>query len=498
MPSSIGFRRGWSTLPESIATQRKREGKLIRLPVRPSGGRKRHELEFLPAALEIIETPASAVGRIMMGVIVVLVSVVIGWACVGQIDIVATANGRIIPSGQVKVIQPLEIGVVKSLRVVDGDHVAAGDVLIEIDPTTDAADRDRIARDLMQAELDIGRLHAALALDPETFVPSPTADPALADAEHRQLVAQLTQHKAKIGGLDQQIAAKAAERDQAKAIIAKLDDSIPLLQAKADIYDKLRENQLTSQITRLDAERQLTDARHDRLVTAHQVEGAQAQIAGLIQQRSEADAEFRRQTLDALGKATQYAAGQRQELIKATQRTGLQELRAPVTGTIEQLSVHTIGGVVQPAQTLMVVVPDDSKLEVEAMLPNRDAGFVHAGEAAELKVEAFTYTRYGLLHGTVRSVSRDALRKEQDAPSPDHNPSSAKSPPADGKGSGSTDSAYVARISLTETSVETEQGPLELEPGMTVTAEIKTGQRRVISYVLSPLMRYRHEALRER
>jgi membrane fusion protein, hemolysin D len=485
-------------LPESIATQHKREGKLIRLPVRRSGRRKRHELEFLPAALEIIETPASAVGRIMMGVIVVLVSVVIGWACVGQIDIVATANGRIIPSGQVKVIQPLEIGVVKSLRVVDGDHVAAGDVLIEIDPTTDAADRDRIARDLMQAELDIARLQAALALDPETFVPQPTVDPALADAERRQLVAQLAQHKAKIEGLDQQIAAKAAERDQAKAVIAKLDDSIPLLQAKADIYDKLRENQLTSQITRLDAERQLTDARHDRLVTAHQVEGAQAQIAGLIQQRSEADAEFRRQTLDALGKATQYAAEQRQELIKAAQRTGLQELRAPVAGTVEQLSVHTIGGVVQPAQTLMVIVPDDSKLEVEAMLPNRDAGFVHAGEAAELKVEAFTYTRYGLLHGTVRSVSRDALRKEQDAPGPDRDRSSAKSPSTDGKGSDSADSAYVARISLAETWVETEQGPLALEPGMTVMAEIKTGQRRVISYVLSPFMRYRHEALRER
>ncbi len=179
----------------------------------------------------------------------------------------------------------------------------------------------------------------------------------------------------------------------------------------------------------------------------------QAQIASLIQQRNEADAEFRRQTLDALGKATQYAVEQRQELIKAAQRSGLQELRAPVAGTVEQLSVHTIGGVVQPAQTLMVVVPDDSKLEVEAMLPNRDAGFVHAGEAAELKVEAFTYTRYGLLHGLVRSVSRDALRKEQDVPSPDRAPSSEKSPTADGKGSGSADSAYVARISLAETTV---------------------------------------------
>ena len=460
--------------------------------------RSRHELEFLPAAIEITETPTSTAGRIMMGMIVVLVAVAIIWAWFGELDIVATANGRVIPSGQIKLIQPLEIGVVKEIMVADGDHVRAGDVLIKLDPTTDAADRDRIERDLMQARLDIARLRAALAFDAEAFVAPPDADPALADAERRELIAQLAQHKARIDGLDQQIAAKAAERDEAKARIAKLDDTVPLLQAKVDIYDKLRENQLTSQITRLDAERQLSEAKHDRIVTAHQVEAAQAQIAALTQQRNEADAEARRKYLDELGKATQYAAEQQQELIKAAQRTGLQELRAPVAGTVEQLSVHTIGGVVQPAQPLMVVVPDDSKLEVEAMLPNRDAGFVHAGEVAELKVEAFTYTRYGLLHGVVRTVSRDALRKEQDAPSSDRDPSSEKSGAANGKGSGSADSAYVARISLAETSVETEQGPLALEPGMTVTAEIKTGQRSIVSYVLSPFMRYRHEALRER
>jgi hemolysin D len=474
------------------------EHKLVPRVRRSVQRRTRHELEFLPAAIEITETPTSTAGRIMMGAIVALVAVAIVWACLGELDIVATANGRIIPSGQIKVIQPLEIGVVKEIMVADGDHVSAGDILIKLDPTTDAADRDRIERDLMQARLDIARLRAVLAFDAEAFVAPSDANPALADAERRELLAQLAQHKAKVDGLDQQIGAKAAERDEAKAKIAKLDDTIPLLQAKADIYDKLRENQLTSQITRLDAERQLSEAKHDRIVTAHQVEGAQAQIAALTQQRNEADAEFRRQTLDALGKATQYAAEQQQELIKAAQRTGLQELRAPVAGTVEQLSVHTIGGVVQPAQTLMVIVPDDSKLEVEAMLPNRDAGFVHAGEAAELKVEAFTYTRYGLLHGVVHSVSRDALRKEQDVPSPDRGPSSEKSHAANGKGSDLADSAYVARISLAETSVETEQGPLALEPGMTVTAEIKTGQRSVISYVLSPFMRFRHEALRER
>lgn len=477
--------------------ERNGDRKLIPFPRNVAARRMRHELEFLPAALEIIETPTSAAGRIMMGVIIAIVAVAIGWAYIGQLDIVATANGRIIPSGQVKLIQPLEIGVVKSISVADGAHVAAGDALIEIDPTTDVADRDRIARDLMQAELDITRLHAVLALNSEAFVPPPGANPALADAERRQLSAQLAQYKAKIDGLDQEITAKVAERDQAKASIAKLDDSMPLLQAKADIYDKLRENQLTSQITRLDSERQLSEAKHDRLVTAHQVEGAQAHIASLIEQRSEADAEFRRQALDALSKATQYAAEQRQDLIKAAKRTGRQLLRAPVAGTVEQLSVHTIGGVVKPAQSLMVIVPDDSKLEVEAMLPNRDAGFVHAGQPAELKVEAFTYTRYGLLHGQVRRVSRDALRKEQDAPNPDQEQSLTKSLGTD-KGTSSADAAYTARISLAETSVETEEGPMALESGMTVTAEIKTGRRRLISYLLSPFMRYRHEALRER
>jgi hemolysin D len=235
------------------------------------------------------------------------------------------------------------------------------------------------------------------------------------------------------------------------------------------------------------------------VATAHQVEGAEAQIAALTQQRAEADADFSRQALDDLRKANLYVAEQRQELIKATQRTGLQVLRAPVAGTVEQLSIHTIGGVVQPAQNLMVVVPDQSKLELEAMLPNRDAGFVHAGQPAELKVEAFSYTRYGLLHGQVRTVSRDALRNEGDAPNPDRD-DQARAKPSSRREQNPTSGnpAYLARISLAETAVETEQGPMPLEPGMTVTAEIKTGQRRVISYLLSPFMRYRHEALKER
>jgi hemolysin D len=469
-----------------------------RMPERAVQRRRRAEREFLPAALEIIETPVSPAGRVMMGVVGLLVIVAVAWASVGQLDIVATANGRVIPSGQIKLIQPLEIGVVKKINVADGDHIAAGDVLIEIDPTTNAADRDRAAHNVMQAELDIARLRAVLAGDTGAFKPPAGADPALTDLERRQVVAQLAQEKAKIDGLERQIAAKIAERDQANATIEKLDASVPLFQQKVDLYHKLRESQLSSLVQQIESERQLSEARHDRIAAVHQVEGAEAQIAALTQQRAEADADFRRQALDDLRKANQYAAEQRQDLIKATQRTGLQVLRAPVAGTVEQLSVHTVGGVAQPAQTLMVVVPDQSRLEVEAMLPNRDAGFVHAGQPAELKVEAFTYTRYGLLHGQVGSVSRDALRNERDAPNPDRNQDRGKPTSPQEQDATAGNPAYLARISLAETAVETEEGPVPLEPGMTVTAEIKTGQRRVISYLLSPFMRYRHEALKER
>jgi hemolysin D len=478
--------------PQSMRQQ------LVPVPQRMPVRRKRDEREFLPAALEIIETPVSPAGRIMMGAIGLLIVIAVVWASIGQIDIVATANGRIIPSGQIKLIQPLEIGVVKNIHVADGDHVRANDVLVELDPTSDAADRDRAAHDVMQAEADIARLRAVLAGNPDQFVAPADADPAVVDVERRQAVQQLTQEQAKIDDLTQQIAAKAADRDQAKATIEKLDSSLPLLQQKLDIYNKLREQQFTSAVTRLDSERQVLEAHHDRDAAVAQMQGAIAQIAALGQQRSETEADFRRQALDDLRKAEQYLAEQREELIKASQRTGLQVLRSPVAGTIEQLAVHTIGGVVQPAQTLMVIVPDQSKLEVEAMLPNRDAGFVHAGQPAELKIEAFNYTRYGLLHGVVRTVSRDALRNERDAPNPDTDQDALKSKAPNQQNATPSDTAYVAHVTVAETSVQTEQGAMPLEPGMTVTAEIRTGERRLISYILSPLMSYGHEAFRER
>ena len=444
-----------------------------------------------------METPASPVGRLMMGAVALLVIVALAWACFGKVDIIAVANGQLIPAGKVKVIQPLEIGVVKRIAVAEGDSVRRGDVLVELDPTTSEADLERIARDLMQARLDAARLSAQLADDESAFIASPHADPELVRTERRQLLTELAQHRAKLDGIDQQIKAKTAERDEAKANVEKIDATLPLLQEKVSMYKQLANQKLTSNVNLIESERQLIEAIHTRVATGHHAEGTVAQIAALVQQRKQAQEELRDQDMKDLAKANQTAAQLSQEEIKARQRTGLQTLRSPVDGTVEQISVHTIGGVVTPAQTLMVVVPNESKLEVEAVLPNREVGFVEVGQPAEIKIEAFNYTRYGLLHGNVRLIGRDTLRRPSEVA--DKDPFAGKQTSVDqDKNSPERESSYMVRIALNETEIDTEVGKMHLGPGMGVTAEIKTGQRRVIEYVLSPILRYRHDSLRER
>jgi hemolysin D len=230
----------------------------------------------------------------------------------------------------------------------------------------------------------------------------------------------------------------------------------------------------------------------------HRHDATDAAIAALERQRAQAVAEYRKSLLADLAKAEGLANEHGEEVRKAAQKRALQTLRAPVDGTVQQLSVHTIGGVVTPAQSLMVIVPKDAHLEIEATLANKDIGFVHPGQGVEVKVETFNFTRYGLIHGTVTSISRDVVAPDINAGDSRTGRGPDAEIPKDEQERQSRQPAYVAHITLAETTIDTEEGTTALEPGMAVTAEIKTGQRRVIEYLLSPLLRYRHEAIRER
>jgi hemolysin D len=217
----------------------------------------------------------------------------------------------------------------------------------------------------------------------------------------------------------------------------------------------------------------------------------------LQRQRAQTDAEYRKSVLSDLAKARVQANEHGEDAVKAADRRALQTLRAPLDGSVQLLAVHTIGGVVTPAQQLMVIVPKDARLEIEANLANKDVGFVHPGQEVEVKIETFNFTRYGLLHGTVTTISHDVVAPDVTAPDRkdrDSDPALARTE----EERQARQPTYMAHVALERTGIETEQGFTKLEAGMAVTAEIKTGRRRVIEFLLSPLMRYRHEAWRER
>ncbi len=460
--------------------------------------REQEELAFLPAALEIVETPPSPIGRAIGVTIVVLFCLALIWASFGHVDIIAYASGKVVPSGRVKLIQPFEIGVVRAIHVHDGQSVKAGDVLIELDPTMSAADEEHIRSDLIAAQLDIARLHAALsdAANPESaFTPPPGASPALVAMEQHFLLQQTDEYRAKLASLDRQRAEKEAERDTTAATIDKLEADEPIIGQRVDIRKGLVDKELGSRLTYLETLQQLTENQKDTAIQKSRLEEANAAVAAIIETQAQAAAEFHRALFSDLADAERKAAGLSGDLAKAKERTKLQILTAPVDGVVQQLSVHTVGGVVTPAQQLAVVVPSDTTLEVDATISNRDIGFVHEGQDAQIKVDTFNFTRYGLLHGHVVSVSQDAI--VHDVP-----PGKAK---GDTEGAESTSSepngqelSYAARVSLDQTQIPLDQGVANVTPGMAVTVEIKTGRRSVMSYLLSPILRYAHDSLHER
>ncbi len=460
--------------------------------------RNADELAFLPAALEIVETPVSPTGRAIGAFIIAIFCLALIWACLGQIDIVASAQGKIVSNSRTKIIQPFETGVIRAIHVRDGQRVMAGDALIELDPTISEAERDHLRSDLMSARLDIARLQAALSEGDNPlaeFRPPGDASPDLVAMQKRYLLDQTAEHRAKAGALAQQMRQKQAERQTIAATIDKLQAIIPIAQQKADIRKELYDHQTGSKILYLEDLSALLDRQKELDVQKSRLIEADAALASITATHAQSESEYRRTLSTDLVEAQRKAAGLARDVDKANERTRLQILSAPVDGIVQQLAVHTVGGVVTPAQSLLAVVPSDSPIEIEAMVSNRDIGFVEVGQEAEIKVDTFTFTRYGLLHGKVLSVSQDSIAREKPQ---DKNNGGAQGAEARSSEPPGQELAYAARISLDRTQMQVEDKLVSLMPGMAVTTEIKTGSRRVISYLLSPLLRYGHESLRER
>ena len=465
---------------------------------RAIGRYDRHdEREFLPAALEVVETPPSPTGRLLGLIIILFFATAVAWSFLGKVDVLATAPGRLIPTGDIKIIQPLDPGVVRAIHVQDGDHVRAGQLLIELDPTQTGADRQKYSGDLIQAELDVARLSALKAAFESGRAPvfsAPADAPQDRNEEARAAMrAQADQQAAKLADLGQQISQKAAEAAEVAAETDKINAQLPMLAEKERIHRELTQQGFGTSLAYLDAQQQLAEARHELGVERQKGAEADAARSALERQRDATRSQYAADLLSDLRKAEEQQNELGQDLIKAQDKSSQTELTSPIDGVVDQLAVHTLHGVVTPAQHLLIVVPDSRNLMIEAQLANRDVGFVHAGQAVKVKIETFNFTRYGLIDGRVIGVSKDVITPDaQRQPPAGQQASPAAQEPA------AASPTYVARIVLSQNSMMIDGRREPLSAGMSITAEIRTGDRSIIDYLLSPLARRTQESLHER
>ncbi len=465
----------------------------------------KEEHEFLPAALEIMEKPASPGLRWLMLLTCTLFVIALIWAIFGRIDVVATAAGKTVPGGNVKIVQPIEIGAVRAIYVRNGQFVKAGDLLIELDPTLASADEAQSEQSLMSAQIIQARndaLLAHLAGRPARFVAPEGTSPDTIRTEQAFVRNAVAQFEAQRSALSQQRAESEAELAGANAEIAKLEEALPYITQQLEARAELAEKGFFSKLRLLEYEQ--LRAEHLRNIEVQQASKmrAEASIGRLEAEMRNLRASFGKTAVTDLAEANDRATMAGEELRKAERRRRYQELRAPVDGVIQQLAVSTVGGVVQPAQPLMVVVPCtsgdasnanncNSGITVEAFVQNKDIGFIHEGQRVAVKLEAFNFTDFGLLEGTVTNISRDAIDQSQQPAGSTRDANGRPVQPG---------LVYAARIELACEFGNPNRHALcdRVQPGMSVQAEIKTGKRRIIQYLLSPISKALDEAGRER
>jgi hemolysin D len=436
------------------------------------------EAAFLPAALSLQETPVHPAPRRLAYAIMVLFIVALLWSIFGKIDIVAVAQGRIVVSERTKLVQPLERSVVKRVLVKDGDQVIAGQPLVELDPTFAAADKASVDEQVKAAQGDALRARAILSAlaagaQPKAKFPAgwPATDIASAQA---QLAAEWSDINAKLAKLGSELSRRQAEISTSRELIAKLEATLPLArQREKDVSDLAKDGYMPSHAGQ-DKTRERIELERDLATQRARLAEAQAALRESESARSAFLAETKRTLSDREAQADFKHQIASQDQTKATQRERLTVLAAPVAGTVQQLAIHTAGGVVTEAQTLMIIVPDGAEVTAEVTVENKDVGFVYAGQAAEIKLETFPFTRYGTVRAVVNRVSADAVNDEKRG------------------------ALFPATLTLSAAQVNVDGKMIRLSPGMNLTAEIKTGKRRVIEFLLSPIQRAGNESLTER
>lgn len=442
------------------------------------GEEREKETEFLPAILEVTETPPSPTGRIVMWSILALLVVGLAWGFLGHINEVAVAPGKVIPSGQAKTVQVKNKGIIQEIRVEEGDQVNEGDVLVILDPTTTSADYDSLKKRAAYYKLDIQRLTAELTGSPFT----PEEDP---DLESHDLAAELALYQSRTSDHATQrqsrqdvIAQKQARLRATQATYERYAEGLKIAQEKERRLQDLMAQNAISEFQLLEQQNQTIDYAKSAQAQLDEISSIQAEIAEAEQNLANVDASYRKDIMTSLVEAKKEYYSVTEAIKKADEDARMATIVAPISGRVYNLAVHTIGGIVTDAQPLMQIIPEDVSLEFEVYADNKDIGFIHTGQVAEVKVETFNFQKFGMVDATVTEVSADAVNEPSDLER--HRRFKLILDP----------------IGEPVMDVFGEDVPLSV--GMNVSAEIKIKEKRIIDFFLDPFRRYTSEALRER
>ena len=430
--------------------------------------------EFLPPAVEILEKPPSPAGRMLVWAIVILFFLAVLWSFIGEIDEVVVARGKVIPIGYTKVLQAEDKGIVKRILVQEGQKVKEGELLMELDQTMSESDLNALKKEISYYDINIRRILAELS-------DKPFMTEAADGFDSKDLIQQMSlyqsrqsEKKAKLEFYDAQIRQKEDSVRVAESSLEKYQQLLAIAREREQNLKEIVEQGAISKYTYLEYKGKRIELEQNVSMNISQLSAAKAEASAARQQKAQYLAEWNRQLQEELINCRKQYNTLKESERKAELKNKLIEIKSPVDGAVHKMDIHTIGAVVQAAQGLMEVVPEGTPMEVEAWMENKDVGFVRPDMPVEIKVDTFNFQKFGTVKGKVREISPDAIEDKERGP------------------------LYRVMVSMEEEKLYADNRELQVYPGMTVSAEIKTRKKRIIDFFLEPFQTYKNEALRER
>ena len=452
-------------------------------------------LEFAPALVRLQEAPPSPLGRTVLYVLLALLAALLVWSLIGQLDVVAVAEGKLVPQSFLKIVQPADSGIVREILVKEGQAVRAGQVLMRMDSAVSEADGKTLEQDQLRKSMTLRRIDAELAGRELQALPGAPLS----------LVAEIkAQFRANRAALEAALASETAtlqvargEMSAAMQVKSKLTDVLPHYRDQEAAFNKLVKDGFAGTLMASDKRRERVEKEQELKTQEHVLESAQASIAQSEKRLLQIQSDYRRQLYTERNEVDGQLERLAQEQAKQAHRQALLELRASQDGVVKDIATHTVGTVVQPGTVLLTLVPQGEALKAEVWVSNQDIGFVREGQAVKLKFATFPFQQYGMVEGTVERVSVDAADGSMQGAQTTGAQTSGDSAERSARGS-NAQLSYRAMVALGAMQIERDGERLPLSAGMQTSAEVLLGRRTVMEYLLSPVRRAFHDAARER